>query len=353
MHRAIVAIAVACLVIALISVRSPHSSAQGVPTELPVCLATVGTGIKYIPCPTATTGPLPATTPVKDMSVSGPIAAGAGVVNYNVTITSQLACFPLPEPISLSTLGSPGSAVLVQLGPHTSVTRGDTIPSVAINQTPESEGAGTGSAVLEVLQKQLGPAGLVLKAEWPREGVTRLAVIATPSESPTPVPPTAVPSSTPTPSGTSTPAPTATSTPIPTSGPIPVQAAVSPPVVNGQSLGGDTPTLCALSLPGATCFPTIHYLPTDAQPTDAHYQGAHQSGALADASGLVEFPWTESSTGDFGVAAVDCTLGPNSGRGCAGFFILQNYDSGLSEADRAQLLSGIQTFATRSCSALR
>lgn len=284
--------------------------------------------------------------PVKSMVVSSPIAGPDNTTLYTIGIISQESCFALPETTNVYALGSPGSAVFTQVYPVTGAAGTGAI-SLMVDQHTGTNLSGTAELALEINNKTVGPEGIVLKAVWPQEQVERVQVIVPPA----PATATATvsagsPTSTPTPTATSTPVPTDTPTPTPTSvtapptaTPVPavlaVHACVQPPILNGQSLGGDSAVLQGLSAPDASCTGTIEYLDGTRLPPFADVQNA-------DSTGLVSFPFTEKTTSGGGVAQVRCTLGTQSASSCTGFLVLQAGDGGLSAADKQALLTQIQ-----------
>lgn len=286
------------------------------------------------PGPTATPVPL---QPTKLLSVSGPLQGPAGISEYSVNLTSQLACFALTEPIDVYAMGAGGSAVLHPLFPLQPITQA-AHARVFVDQRTGVATTGTAQLNLEVLNRAVGPAGLNVKALWPLEGVSRVVNIIPPA--PPTATPTVVPGSTatPTPTETATPTATPTGTPptptaTPTATPPPtgffVQSCVQPLAVSGHTLGGDTPTLFGRTIPGSQCTPFIQY-DNGTSPNDQLYQHDVTNGAVADSSGIVQFPWNEDSTADAGIASVTCTSpdGTATATAFTYFFINQKFPPG-------------------------
>lgn len=302
---------------------------------------------RLVPC----TSPTPvldqaALAVTKDLSVSGGFAGPDGTTQYFLTITSQMGCFSLSEPVYLYAMGSPSAAALNELLPVQRGSDGSQM-QVVFGQDNGTMSAGVATVSLEVANKYVGPAGVYLKAYWPAEGVERVITIVKPMDTATPIPGTAT--STPTPAATATesPTPVSTGTPSPTptatvpTGPVSVQTCVDPPILQGTTQGGDLPTLRGLTAPGAVCTGSVLYL-DGTRPSS--FDGTAQT---ADAQGLVAFPWKEDSASQGGIARVQCSAssGPIT-TSCTGFLILQSGDAGLSTRDQQSLLAEIQGLVT-------
>jgi hypothetical protein len=332
----------AIVIFSLLGVAGVRSSRAFDPPLNDYCFNPAANG--YVLCssiatPTATVVP-PA--PTKLLNIGGAQAGPNGTTQYLVTVTSQLACFSLPEPTNLYALTSPGAAVFTELAPVPGGTSGQEV-SVLVDQHPNSPTAGMAQLSLEANNAALGVSGLTVKAVWPNEQVERIINLvppATPTATATPYPgqPTATPTPIPSPTPTVTPTPAATATPSATT--LSVQACVQPSIMNGHSLGGDFPTLYGMTAPGATCTASVLYLDGNA-PTS--FNGASQT---VDGSGIVSYPWNEDSTAGGGIARVSCQLGTLSAAGCTGFLILQTGDTGLSDAQKTALLQQIQSMVS-------
>lgn len=278
----------------------------------------------------------------KQLSVSGGTPGPNGTTQYLVTISSQLSCFALPEPTNLYALTSPGAAAFTELSPEPGGASGQAV-SVFVDQRPNSPTSGKAQLSLEVNNGALGVSGLSVKAVWPDEQFERfinLVPPATPTATATPYPgqPTPTPTSTPSPTPTSTPTPVAS--PTPSAAGLSVRACVQPSILNGHTLGGDSPTLYGLTAPGASCTAAVLYLDGTAPPS---FNGAPQT---VDGSGVASFPWSEDSTAGGGIARITCALGSASAAGCTGFLILQSGDTSLSDSDKTALLSQIQSMVS-------
>ena len=331
--------AVTLLLLGVILVGARQSLAQTTPNPSITivngyCLAAPYNQV--VPCPMSPTPTLAPLVPTKLLAVSAGVPGSYGTTEYTVNLTSKAVCLPLNEPILVTTLGNPNAAALTPLYPRFIPSHGSQV-TVMVDQRPDSPRAGTASLSLEVFKAVVGPAGLDLKAVWTREGVEHVVPIvapAPPTATATPLPgqtPTATTTPTPTvtatPTVTGTPPPSPTPSPVVSTAPFFVSACVDPLVVNGFTVGGDTPTLYGQTVPGAFCFPSITYGTGD-QPTDALYVSEQRTGAIADTNGLVAFPWHELNVADYGIASVTCTLNGQSKTGYTYFLIRQKMPPG-------------------------
>src|SRR5437763_5438128 len=151
---------------------SPTSSAIASPTATALPTDTPAT-------PTVTSTPGPPTVvgvaPNKSLSVSGPEQGPAGTSAYAVSVTSELACFPLTEPIDVATFGSPGAAILIPVFPSSIPFQGTQHSVITVDPTTH-----TARLWLEVLNASVGPGGLGVKAYWRLEQESRLAQMIAP-----------------------------------------------------------------------------------------------------------------------------------------------------------------------------
>jgi hypothetical protein len=208
MKRTLVLIVVAA-VLGAVAVGG-HTHAQG---SAPDVTATAG-------YPTLT--PL---APVKLLSVSGAVPGPLGVNSYTISVTSSIGCFSLSEPVLLSVLGNHGEAVLRQTNPL--VIGGN---PYLVRVAPSS--SGTATIAMEVWTSQVGPAGLVVSAIWPEEGVERLQTVFAPS---------------------ATPVPTEVVTPAPAVTPGPTATPVPKPLTLATCYSAATSSIDIQSVPGAVC----------------------------------------------------------------------------------------------------
>lgn len=253
------------------------------------------------PCPTAAPAPRAPIIPVKNLSVSGPVAAPAGTTSYQLHLTSQLVCFTPSEPIYVYTFGqSQAAALSVEVPtPSTSGTpqpftfstspsgfEQDNAQHLVLTPGPD----GTSNLSLEVFNKAVGNQGLGVAALWPDEQISRSQVLIQPVAGT----PGAVATATPAPAATATVTPGPTTTPAP--GPFTLRACVSPSAITQNSPA----TLYVQTAPGATCSASLDYANNVHVPT----LGGPQ---LAGADGFAVFPFTPGAAGPV-VAAVTCTL---------------------------------------------
>ena len=333
---------VAVILVTLVGAAGVHSSRAFDPVIHDYCFNPAANG--YVPCsaitlPTAT--PVPP-APTKLLDVSAGSAGPNNTTQYLVTITSQVSCFALPEPVNLYALTSAGAAVFTELSPTAGGASGQEV-SVLVDQHVNTPTSGKAQLSLEVSNQAIGISGLAVKAVWPIEKVERFVNLvppatATPTATPYPGQPAPTPTPTPAPTSTSTSTPVATSTPSASS--LSVQTCVQPAIMNGHSLGGDSPTLYALTSPGAACSAKVLYLDGTIPP---QFNGSQQT---AGDSGVVSYPWTEDSTAGGGIARVSCQLGSVFAASCTGFVILQSGDGSLSDAEKTDLLVQIQTMVS-------
>lgn len=330
---------IAVILVTLIGAAGVHSSRAFDPVAHDYCFSPAANG--YVPCSTLATpvvAPAPP-APTKLLNVSGGTAGPDNTTQYLVTLTSQVSCFALPEPIDLFALTGAGAATFTELFPSPGGAGGQEV-SVLVDQHVNTPTSGTAKLSLEVSNQAIGISGLAVKAVWPDEQVERFVNLvppatATPTATPYPGQPTATPTSVPLPTATPTATPAITPTSSATS--LSVQTCVQPSIMNGDSLGGDFPTLYGLTSPGAICTAQVLYLDGTVPPK---FSGAQQT---AGDSGIVSYGWSEDSTSGGGVARVSCQLGSLFAAGCTGFLILQNSDSGLSDAQKTALLTQIQS----------
>jgi hypothetical protein len=262
--------------------------------------------------PTVTSTPGPPTVvgvaPNKSLSISGPEQGPAGTSAYTVNVTSELACFPLTEPIDVATFGSPGAAILLPVFPGTIPFQGTQHSVVTVDPTTH-----TAQLSLEVLNAEVGPGGLGVKAYWRLEQVSRLAQVIAPV--PPTEAPTAVNTAVPVETATSTSGTPATSAATPTSTPVITAFTVAACVAPNPVPGASTATLYGETTPGAICTSTVTFsggtVPTD-------FTG---SAETANSSGIVAWPFTASSTASGGTGIVTCTIGPTTETGSTTFTI--------------------------------
>lgn len=295
---------------------------------------------QLVSCPVSPTPTRVPIVPNKQLTLSGAMSAPAGTTQYQVQITSQLACFALNEPVFVSTLGNPNAAAITPLFPTYMPSPGSHV-TLNVEQNENQPGAGTARALLEVFNAVVGPEGLDLKAVWAQEGIERVVNVvppAPPTPTPTPLPGQPTPTNTPVTTPGATPTATVTPTPIPSA--FTVQACVQPRVLNGHSLGGQSYTLYGHTTPGAVCIPYA----TDSSvltPSDI-------IGQVAGPDGLVVFPLFENSSGDYGTASVTCTLNGQTQTGLTYFFVLQKgqVQAALAPGCVPASNMGIQAYAT-------
>lgn len=249
---------------------------------------------KQTPCPTATPNTIAAIYPVKSMSVSGAIAGPYGVNDYGISIVSQVGCFSLTEPILVSALGNHGEAIFRQVSP----------PLVGGNPYQASVVVGpdgTATLAMEVWSSQVGPAGLVVKAVWPEEGVERLQSVIPPSAT-TPLPATAtsVPTAVP-PTATGTPPATATSGPTGT--PAPTSTATAVPLTVSTCYNQKASAIDIRTAPGASCTLSLSFNNGPALTT-----GYNQGPFVMPSTGVGEDPFTAPPGATVGTAVTTCTL---------------------------------------------
>ncbi|MGH2447747.1 MAG: hypothetical protein ACRDFS_03985 [Chloroflexota bacterium] len=280
--------------------------------------------------------------PTKTLDVGSAIPAPDGTTTYPVTLTSRLACFSQGEPIQLSVLGSPNASALTQLFPLPAPSSSDATLITSVDRV-----TGSANLSLEVFDKAVNSQGVALKAYWPQEQVEHIDVVVAPKLTPTATP---TATSTNTAVATGTPAPTTAATQTPTSTPVTftVQACVDPAVAAGHTLGGQTATVYGRTLPGAACTASVQYRPTYGSPSD--FDGSSQ---LALADGLVLYPFTEDSTGTFGLATVSC-VPPGGGAAkmaCTAFQIAQTGTQDLLTQDVRTSRLQNQALAEKYCPA--
>ncbi len=302
--------------------NTPVPNPTGTPTPVPItptstsvttgfpgyCL--VGPANTLTPCPVTPTPTRTPITPNKTLSISGAAPGPAGTTSYNVSVTSQFACFALNEPVSLYTLGNPNAAALTPLYPTFVPSQGHAA-TIQVQTNPNLPNAGTAQLLLEVFPAVVGPEGLDLKAVWSQEGIEQVINVVPPAATATPLP------GSPTPTATAAPTapPTATATSTPNTQPLTVRACTDPQVVSGSTLGGGSYTLYGQTTPGAVCYPSA---------TDSTVVNANDlTGQTALSDGLVVFPLTENSPSDYGTATVTCSLNGQTATGSTYFFILQ------------------------------
>lgn len=241
---------------------------------------------KQTPCPTATPNVLTALSPVKVMSVSAPIAGPYGVDNYPINVISQIGCFSLTEPILVSALGNHGEAVFRQVSPP--VVGGN--PYEAVVQVSST---GTAALSMEVWSSQVGPAGLVVKAVWPEEGVEQLQTVIPPTApTGTAVVATLAPTSVPatsagTPAATATPAPTVTSTPV--------------PLTVSTCYSRATSAIDIRSVPGASCTLAVTF-------NGGTAVVSNPGPFIIPPTGVGEDPFVAPAGATSGAAVTTCTL---------------------------------------------
>lgn len=249
---------------------------------------------KQTPCPTATPNTIPEIFPVKSMSVSGAIAGPYGVDNYSIGIVSQVGCFSLTEPILVSALGNHGEAVFRQVSP----------PLVGGNPYQANVVVGpdgTATLAMEVWSSQVGPAGLVVKAVWPEEGVERLqSVIAPSATTPLPATATAVPTAVP-PTATGTPPATATAGPTVT--PVPTETTTPVPLTVSSCYNQKTSAIDIRTAPGASCTLALSF--NNGPVLNAGY---NQGPFVMPPSGVGEDVFTAPPGATVGTAVTTCTL---------------------------------------------
>jgi hypothetical protein len=315
---------------------------------------------------TATSSALPShsplISPVKDLSVGHGTQGPAGLLQFPVTVTSQLVCFSLAEPAELVALGTANSSVFVPISPP-----GPASESPANVVTDPETGQATFQ--LEVDRSVAEVSGVDVKSIWPREGVEHV-VNALPPATPTPTAtllpgtPTSTPVPTATATVTATPGPSPT--PVPTSTPQPLpfglDACADPPVIEGTTLNpsGDSTTIYGLTTAGAVCTAGVTYYSTydftdyqdqfitgTSHPDAASFDGSPQ---LAAADNLVVFPLAEATTANFGTATVTCSLDSRPAiSACTAFLIAQSDTQYLEDLAPADVRSLIQKLAADNC----
>lgn len=256
----------------------------------PVATAVCVSLPKQTPCPAIGPETITELLPVKSMSVSGATPGPVGVDSYGIGIVSQIGCFSLTEPVLVSALGNRGEAVLRQVSP----------PQVGgnpylVNVVPSSSGTATLS--LEVWTRDVGPAGLTLKAIWPEEGVERLQTVyaQTPQPTPTGAPATLTPTQ-----GSST----ATTTPVATNTPAPTVTATPTPLTLATCYSSATSAIDIRSLPGATC--TLSLTLNHGLATNTTYS---QGPFAIPSSGVGEVPFIPAAGSSSGTAVTTCSSG--------------------------------------------
>ncbi|MDQ2742882.1 MAG: hypothetical protein M3Z66_11390, partial [Chloroflexota bacterium] len=175
---------------------------------------------------------------------------------------------------------------------------------------------------LEVLNRAVGPGGLVVKAVWPAESVERLVRVinpATPTAVPT-VPPGAA-TNTPVPTATAVPAATATAKdppgPTPTSTPTGQAFFVRSCITPNPSLPLDFPTIYVQTLPNAVCTASVLYS-NNSQPIS--FAGGPQT---AGPDGFAVFPFQQQTVTPAGEVMAQCTLNGASLSARARFIVNQ------------------------------
>jgi hypothetical protein len=275
---------------------------------------------------------VPQATPEKSISIVNGVALPEGVTQYEVDVTSKIACFPLPEPTSLYVLPSDGSSALGELYPVVQ-TANSTAMTITVDQTVGGSRSGTAALSLEIVNNRLRTPSVAVKAVWGKEQIERFATaVPLPTLAPsqptgppeTIEPATAIPRLNVT--ATATPVPTTlpAAQPAPTTGPgqISVRVCVQPNQLAGATLGGDNAVIWGLTTPGVTCFPYVGYN-TGEQASGPQYL-TDILGQTADANGLVRFPFHEMTQGTYGIARVTCVSGNRAGLACQGFTVSQS-----------------------------
>jgi len=312
------------------------SSADSSSTPTPqFCTLANGTlaGCLNTPTPTSTATIVPEAqiTPFKTMSIGAGAAGPDGTTQYPITITSELACFSLAEPVDVDVLGNASAVALAETFPESAPSTGNHVEVVVDPATFQAH------LVLEVLGSAVGPGGIDVKALWPAENVEVLQNVIPPAAAtatPTPVPGQATNTPTPTATPGDTPTPTATATPIPSGPTSGVQSCVEPSLMQGLSLNsaGTNAVLYGLTVPGSSCTAGVTYFQafdfTDFGDRfitgTSHPVSFDGSARTASQYGIVAFPWNEQSMANFGVGTVTCVQdGGTPQTACSAFLIEQ------------------------------
>jgi hypothetical protein len=331
---------------------------RGSSADQPVVDCSQGNFVQYCvatPAPTSFPSHSPLIPAVKTLDVGEGTEGPAGLLQVPVTITSQLVCFSLTEPVELYALGTASSSVIVPISPPGT----SSIGSAHVQVDPDT---GQAALQLEVDSSVASISGVDLKAIWPRERVEQIANVlppATPTDTPTVGPGTPTNTPAPTETPTSSPTPGPSPMPSPTQTPVPppfgVDVCADPSIIEGTTLnaGGDSTAIYGLTTPGAVCTAAVTYYSTydfldyqdqfitgTSHPDATSFDGSAQ---VAAEDNLVVYPLSEATTANFGIATVKCSSDSLPAvTGCSAFLIAQtdtqDYLNSLSPADVRALI---------------